>query len=569
MRKSLIAVAVIAAGAFAYYQWGHKAGGQSVAELEYVPADTVLFSGQLEPIDMVAYLKSMGVNLAQSQKAIEDLSKSMTETQDPQAKFLTALMHQYSTAIGKPDQLTATLGVKPQLRSMMYFVGLVPVVKIELTDAAAFSKFLDDAEKSSGFSHTEQQINNVKYRQYHLTHEELSADLLIRADGGWATMALTSSKFAPEHVAIAIGAQKPEQNLANTPYLAELSKKYQLNPAMIGFFSSEQAVKVVTSTDGNRLAKDVHALFGEQLAPAMAAWRTPACTTDVAAIAKSWPGMFFDSTYKTDAKGTVMTGRMLIPTENKDTVAALSTLRGFIPTAVSANKDAMLHLGFGVDVGQVSASVGKLWNTLTQTKYSCEPLLQMQQAATQSNPMAVLAMTGMANGVQGVSVALNQFELDAQTQQAKAVDALVSISATNARAVVEGFKAMSPEFASIQLPKEGEAMDLASFLPPGAMPDIKPVLQLNNSHLVVSVGEKAKAQADAILKESSSKNGLMSLGVDYKSFFTTLLASMPVVDPAQAEQFELMKQMDMKAVVRTDIDQHGFVMTSEVVIANN
>lgn len=569
MRKSLIAIAVIAAGAVAYYQWGHKGGSQANAELEYVPADTILFSAQLEPMDMVAYLKSLGVNLKQSQQAMDDLAKTMGESQDPQSKFLVALMTQYSQALQQPDQLSSKLGVKPQVRSLMYFVGLAPVVKIELADAAAFAKFLDDAEKTSGFTHTPQQLNNIKYRQYHLTHEELSADLLIRAEGGWATITLTSSKFAPEHLAIALGAQKPEQSLANTTYLADISKKYQLNSAMLGYFSSEQIAKVVTSKDGNRFAKDLDALFGAQMEPSLAAWRTPACATDVAAITKSWPGIFFDAKYVTDAKGTTMTSRLSVPTENKDTVAALSALRGFIPAAVTTNKDGMFQLGLGLDVGQLSASVGKLWNTYTQTKYSCEPLVQMQQESAAANPMAALAMAGMANGVQGLSLSLNQFELDAQTQQPKALDALVTISATNARAVVEGLKAMSPEFGAIQLPKDGESLDLSTMLPPGALPDVKPLLQLNNNHVVISVGDKAKAQADAALKEATTKNGLMSMGLDYKAFFGTLLASMPMTDPAQAEQFEMLKQMDMKASFKTDVDDHGLVMHSEVVIGNN
>lgn len=565
MRKTLIAVAIIAAGAAAFYKFGMKSGS-ALGALEYVPADTVLFSGQLEPFDFVTYLKASGASVQQTQQVLEQLKTSLTSAESPQAKFAAYMIDANIQVMKDPETIAKQFGIKAQTRSLVYMVGVAPVMKMEVADEAAFFKVLDDAEKASGFSHTAQQLNELKYRQYHFVLEGIEFDLLVSVNAGWGTTAVTNSKLAPENLAIILGAQKPEQSLASTHYLETVAKKYQLNQGLIGYFSFEQLSKVLTSKDGNRLAKDLNTLFGTEMdaEPELATWRTPACATDLAAITQSWPGLFFDSSIVPGATALQVSSKVVIPTENKDTVAALSAMRGFVPTAVSSNTSAMMHLGVGFDVGQLASSAGKLWNTFTQTKYTCEPLVKMQEGATANNPLAALAMTGMANGVQGMSVTLNSFEMDTATGQPKSLDALVTVSATNARAVIESLKAMVPDLASIPLPKDGEAQDLSTMLPPGAMPDLKPMLQLNNSHVVISVGDKAKAQADAVIKESTSKNGLMSMGIDYKAFFGTVLAAMPVDSPEQQKEFEQLQKIDMKLNMNIDVNDSGLVFSTQM-----
>ena len=66
----------------------------------------------------------------------------------------------------------------------------------------------DAIEQQSGLSHSPQQLSEQKYRQYKLSHEELTLDLLVSVKDGWATLTLTSDKLDPSHLAIALGTQK-------------------------------------------------------------------------------------------------------------------------------------------------------------------------------------------------------------------------------------------------------------------------------------------------------------------------------------------------------------------------
>ncbi|MCT6700424.1 hypothetical protein [Rheinheimera sp. 4Y26] len=571
MRKTLIAVAVVAAGALAYYQFAGKSGAvPELAELAYVPADTALFSGQFTPIDLGSYLTSLGMGPqyydANMQQAFGDM---LNESNEAQNKFVLALLQTYMKALSDPANLSASTGVKPQMRSLVYLVGMSPVMRIELGDEASFWRLFDEAEKSSGFSHVAQQINDVKYRQYRLVKEQVALDFLVSVKNGFATLALSSDKFDAQHLAIVVQAAQPEQNLANTSLLADVQKKYQLNKDSVGFLSSEQLLKFVTSTDGNRLAKDVNAVFGQELGVALAAWRNPACVADVAAISKSWPGLYMDSQFDLkDASKIKVSGRLLVPTENADTVAQLSALRGFIPAQLQdpANS-AMLHTAVGLDVAQLAPTLGKLWTGLTEPAYSCEPLAQMQQQAKQNNPLAALAMAGMASGLQGISVTLHDVELDLTNGSPKNADALLTISATNARAFVEGIKAFYPPLAAVALPAAGEELDVATVVPEVAVLGVQPKLAMTDSHLLLYVGNKAKAQSAEIGKESLSKNGLLSFGLDYGSFFKTMQQAMAATGEEVPADFQTFANSDMKMQMSVNVNNQGFVLQSQMQVS--
>lgn len=571
MRKTLIAVAVIAAGALAYYKFGP--GVTSVPELaglEYVPADTALLSAQVTPIDLGSYLTSLGMGPqyydANMQQEFADMAAEATE---PQQKFGLALIQTYMKALADPAALSTNTGIKAQMRSLAYMVGLSPVLRIELGDEAAFWRLFDDAENSSGFSHVAQQINTVKYRQYRFSHEEMTLDLLVSVQNGWATLAVSSEKFDPQHLAVVMQAEKPEQNLANTSIIKDLQQKYQLEKGAYGYLSTAQFSKFLTSKDGNRLAKDVEAVFGSQLNVVLADWRNAACEADVATISANWPGMFIDNKFEVaDGKHLKVSGRMLIPTENQDTVKLLAALRGFLPGHTQTFDNAgMFSAAIGLDVAQLAPTLGKLWTGLTEPAYSCQPLAEMQMQMKQSNPLAAVAMAGMASGLHGVSVTINDAELDMNTSNLKDADALVTVSADNARTFFEGIKAFYPPLAAVTLPAAGEELDLASVIPEVAVLGLQPKLALADSHLLLYVGPKATSQSAMVAKESLTKNGLMSFGMDYGRFFKTMEEAMAASGTEVPANFHQLSGSNMKLLLKMDVNQHGLLISTDMEMA--
>ena len=260
MRKTLVAVAIIAGAIYGYT----KLSGDSLTahpELDFVPADTVFLSAQLEPIDFVAYLNAYGLSpdyySAGSQQQLTELAAN---TDEPQLRFVLDIAGQYMQALANPEQLTELTGIKPQVRSLSYMVGLAPVMRIELADEAAFWQLFDRAEQASGISHQAMQSDIGAYRSYNFVVGDFSAELLVSVKDGWGSLAMVLPTHSEQSRQLVLQAVKPERSINTDDQLANMASDYKLNPNAIGFISFQQLVSGLTTEDGNRLATDLQQL---------------------------------------------------------------------------------------------------------------------------------------------------------------------------------------------------------------------------------------------------------------------------------------------------------------------
>lgn len=561
MRKTLIAAAVIAAGAFAYYQLSGAGTEAAIPELDYVPADTVMFSGQFKPVNVTDYLKSIGFGPQyyanpEFDQVLQDLVDSADNA--PQVKFLVALLRDYLAMLSSGQDFSAKSGFKNDMRNLMYMVGMSPVLRMEVSDTNAFLAIFDRAEQESGFSHQPVSNADVSYRRYRFEHEAVQLDLLVTVKDGWGTLAITSDSLASANISQLLAVAKPAKNFNSEQVLTKLADKYNLSQDAIGFISFTELAKGLTSADGNRLAQDIHTVFASEL-DAIADWRSAECQQDVGTITQNWPGVFFDGELDYSSSNVArISSNMLLASSNKTVLSALSSLRGYLPPHMQSNSNAaMFHFGLGLDPVQLSSAVGKVWSEMTEPAYNCQPLAELQQQLKQSNPVAMLAMAGMANGVQGMSVTINNLALDSATMQPTAVDALVSVSVANARTFISGLTALNPELADIELPQVGEEAELAQFVPQAAMFGVEAKLKLADDHVLVYSGSTAKQQADAVAASKLEKNGLFSMGLDYAAFFQTLAQAMESSGQPVPDDFKALQQMDMALTMSVDITEQG------------
>lgn len=573
MRKTLIAAAVIAAGVAGYYAINKTSSPTTVnlSELEYVPADTALFSGQFTALDLVSYLKSLG--MSSEQLSNDDMQQAMAELaaeSSSAVKFGVALFQDYINVLSKPDEFVKNTGIAAKTRSLTYLVGAAPVARFEVTDAAAFQAFFQRAAAQSGVSYQTQQLAGHSYQVYSLSELLDGLELLVSVDRGWGTVALHSNKLPEAHRAQALAQQKPTQNLANNSKLADISKKYQLKQDGLGFLSTEQLGLAFTTTDGNQLAKDLQLTFSGGLPEPLQVWHTPACRADVAMLTKTWPGLVMDAEIKQQtASGMAMSSKMLFPTESKIALDGLQGLQGFIPRSLNGSlHPSMFYLALGTEISQLTPAISKIWAGMTDLSLNCEPLVAVQEQLKGQNPMMMLAMAGMAaNGLQGMSVTINGFSMDMATGQPTAADALITLSADNPQALLANAKAMVPPLAGINLPANGEEISVAEIFPPIAMMGLDARLKASGNHLLLYVGDKAKAQADVIGKEKLSKNGIMSFGMDYKQFFTAMSEMISMSGQPMPPELESMMNTDMQLGLSFGVDKHGVVIATDMKLA--
>lgn len=570
MRKLLVAAAIIAGAVYGYIK---LSGTESVTvdhqQLEFVPADTVFLSAQLEPVDFIAYLNAFGLTPEYySEASQQQVAELAANTDDPQLRFVLSLAKEYMRALAQPEQLEVITGIKPQVRSLSYMVGLSPVMRIELANEVAFWTLFDRAEEASGISHQAIPGADGGFRSYPFSFGEYSAELLVSVKDGWGNMALVLPTQGEQTRELVLLAAKPERSITSDNQLANIASDYKLNPNSIGFISFQQLMTGLTTTDGNRLANDIQLLASPDFVAAMEPWRSAECQQDLTSITTSWPGMYFDSKITSKAgQQTQVRGKMLLPTTNKETITTLSSMRGFVPSHVTeGNNDAVFSFALGLDMAEFAPALTKIWRGLTQPAYQCPQLAELQQKMQQANPMAMLAAGAMVHSVQGTSVTINNLTLDPATMQVAAVDAMLSVTAKNARSYLEGLKAMVPGMAEITLPADGEELPLNTVLPMLDAFGVTPILQVSDSHLVVYAGDKGTAQAKALTKQAIEKNGMLSFGMDYARFFGIMEQAMQASGQPVPAEFSSLTEMKMQVQANMDINDQGVVMHSQMAI---
>ena len=529
MKKGLLAglvVAAIAAGAGGYYYASHnKAAGEGA--LAYVPADTLLFAGGLEPMPwsaMAAFRDqfNFGMQPEQVNTLIEEMLK--TDPQNPDAapagaRLAVSLYAEYVNAVLSKSFKPQMLGLSDAVDSAFYTVGALPVVRVALADQAAFDAFLAKAEERVKVKAEEAKLKDFTYKRYPLiTDGEQPVYLAIGKRDGFLIVTLDVGSLIPaeEGLDVAFGLTKPTQSLAAAGTLQTLVKEQGLKPFSIGFLNHEGLIRTLTRAD-SPIAKLLDKVSHGEATKELSAFRTAECQADIEGMAALWPRSVFGYT-ELDTSGSPLRANSLFKIVSTDgkTMEQLQKLRGFLPQYSGENSKFSYQLGLNMD--ELTPVLTNLWSRAIQAKFSCAPLVAAQAQLKETNPALLGAMTGMIQGVQGVGIDVQDLKLgkalaEGEMPSIEALSFVATLSSKQPQQLWGMLAMMQPEFASLKLPEDGQSIDLPLPLPVTLPSPIK--LGLYGNHIAVFSGEQGKTQAESLAKQELKPNGLLHFGLDY------------------------------------------------------
>jgi len=191
LKKVLIIAAIAAAGVGGYIFNQQQSASAAYNVLDYVPADTPLFSGQLTPFALKDYLSSAPAMANSVDQLADDLDAQNT----PKVNFFLNIFNTYQEGLKNPDALIKTFGLAEELRAYFYTLGLLPVLKVEIENPQAIWDLLDKNELETGFTHQKGTLQSLNYRAYPLTDADAptSVDLIIAIDKVLLTVTLNTS----------------------------------------------------------------------------------------------------------------------------------------------------------------------------------------------------------------------------------------------------------------------------------------------------------------------------------------------------------------------------------------
>ena len=567
MKKVLLASAVIAAGAAGYIYYDQTEQQASGSLISNIPADSPFVTLQTEAYDQYEYLNAYGYSQT-------DLMALMETGQDltPMQTFLVSFLDGYLKSATSAESIKQYLGTPEKISPVFYTLGMVPVYKVQLEDPAAFWKTVDAKEQESGVTHTLKKLDNIEYRSYELATKDLDgldANLIVAVNDNVLTLTIELPILDAESpLKLALGLEAPKASLVDSGKIEALQSKYGDNYNAFMYIDNAEIIKGVTTTDGNRLARQVGVIDQKEPEPALSVLRSPICQSELATIASNWPREVLVVDYNTANDELQMKGSFVLESGNKVILDALKSIQGFVPAA-NAKGESMFSAALGVDVTTLAPAVATIWKDLKQPQYSCALLNEMQQNMGADNPAAMLSMAaGMLNGLKGISVEMFDVmpaDKPEYGQQFDRLDGMLSFSATNPNMLLQSLTMFVPQLAQLSIQPDGKPVDVTPLIEPQTGIGAKFYAQLNGNHFALYTGDKGKSAADKLMAEPLSSNGIMKFSMD----FNRLLEVMEKAAELQGEELtpEMVETLASQpsGTISLDVKDHGIMMNFDYV----
>jgi len=550
--------------------------------LSYVPEDTILFFGGLKPAPFKETLELFTAG----QDWMTDLDwTSQLQTQNDGkeipdgAKFFLSAFSEYSKALQNPDTLGSTLGIADNVETAMYMVGAFPVFRIKLIDTNAFLSFVKNAE-ITGKVITNDIIldgHTLKTYSFDLANDKSPSGVnaVIAVIDDYAVFTLSSNINTEQNLRLAVGLKKPSASLADSNYLNDLQAKYKFHPEYLGFINHKEVMNGLTDANSNSFGKmlddmvKANAIKKPQDAtnePSTTSRpfetiQTPECRKELLAMTNTWPRSVLGYTQlEMKARPATFTARAVLEIGDNQLISGLKTLQGFIPKNLrSINDDTLFGLGLGINFDAVLPFVSDIYTKVTQAKYQCEPLLDMQQQLIASGGPGALGMvSGMLSSLQGISASIFDFDgnmnMQSNSPEIKTADALLSITSKNPQALIMTASTMLPGLTSMQIPSDGTPTDFP--IPVPVANGEQPKIAIKSNHLVIYMGTKAEQHANNLASETLEQNSWFGLNMDYAVYSKFMLDGLTNNPNGQALTDEQQKSLDMATKAFTEMDMN-------------
>lgn len=568
MKRLLAMLALVAGLAVAgFYGYQHfLTESEHDHELAYVPADTPFFLGSLEPREWSDWLQRLPKQgLSESQEVMAELQELFGEAGAAGGLFL-GLYGLYSELIQDPVTLPQRLGIVTDQIATVYGIGLVPVVRQPLQDAAAFRSALDEAELRGGVSHQLSEFQGEAVRRYNFG-DDFPYDLMVLVRDEVAIFTLDTGFDDGAVLALALGQEQPASSLAEAGLVEEVLKRHQLEPAALGFINHQRLIAGLTGADESYLTQMLSVLDGET-GGVLEPLRTPSCQRDLQALAKLWPMTVMGYTRYEPAAG-VVSPKFVFAAESERQMQELIRLQGHAPDYDQGQEAPLLAAALGLDVDELVPVALRVWQALTRADYQCDFLLAWQQELRQLNPSLLGLATAVVSGMRGVGAAVYDVQLTDQVEP-ESLRAVLTLTADDPVELLERLQLLSPALADLSLEEGGPAVRLPPLFE--SMPPL--MVAIRGPHIVVYAGAGLDDVLQSLARESLRSDSLWRMRIDYGRLIPLLLqgvkhsAASEALLPEDAlilqEQLDQLADFDMTVELDVELAPEGVVLHGTV-----
>jgi hypothetical protein len=429
------------------------------APLAFVPADTPYAYANLEPVPSAI--------TEQWSKPMQDYWPTLFETyesmlqdaklalDDHTRQIAVALLDELKTH-GSWDKLRA-IGLKPDARVALYGVGIVPVLRLELGDPAAFKAEVARVEQKAGAAMPVAKTGDQEYWQ--VGNDTVAAAIAI--EGTHLVVTLLPPKASDSLKQTLLGLKRPTQSLAAAGTLDTLAKDKGFSPYGEGFIDFVRVAERLSKPLEGSDAEFAHTLG----LPAMANDET--CRREYLDIAHKFPRL-------TIGAEEMASQRMRIATQ----LEIESSLARQIAAALGAAP------GSGdVNVGAVDFSIAlpvlklkDFWiaqaAAVAAKPYACASLAHLNDAFAESQAKVDVTVPPPLSDLTGFRLALTRFALKRSADSVPDVSGKLLLATTNPMAALAMAQLAVPALQKLKITTDGKPVALPADALPFALPPI-------------------------------------------------------------------------------------------------
>ena len=258
MKKGILYTAIagaVAAGAYALLS------PQSPQAVSYVPADTIFFVGGNEPFPLKDNLQSVKqfMNVGQAyQGFIDQIKSDIGDAEDipAGAEMLLTLWSDMSELM-QNDALLSTYSLPDEIDSALYAIGIIPVMRMEVNDAAVFDARIESIAKKADIEFTHETMGTASVYRFLIEEKDSKGNflnLIIATNQGSAIITFETQVDTKKTLDLALGLSLPEVSLADSGQLDKVIANNNFLPSMVGYLSTYELLNGLTSKDANNLA---------------------------------------------------------------------------------------------------------------------------------------------------------------------------------------------------------------------------------------------------------------------------------------------------------------------------
>jgi len=527
--------------------------------LKYVPADSPYVVASLEPLpdDVMDEIEPMLDKVLRSYRSVlEEVvvakQAEMTEEQQnsEEAQRTKALVEELSTLMSVQGIRDA--GIARDSLMAFYGNGLLPVMRIGLSDSALFEAAIERIEERAGSQMPVAELADQSYRYF----DAEDVRIVIAVVEDQAVFALVPSVFDDAQTGRALGMTLPESSILESTVLQDIISKYDYTNHVVGFVDvAAIAERFVGQPTG--LDVDLMALLEHDSTDL-----SDACKAEIREVAGVAPRMVIGYTGISPNRFDSN-----IVFELRDDIAAgMQALPAVVP-GLGGDSGGLMSFGMSLDVKAARSFMEARLDAMEADPFECEHFADVQGGVAQARESLQQPLPPMVYDFKGFLAIIDEIEgLDVATQTPPtSVDGSFLLAMDNAQGLVAMGAMFSPELAALNLQPGGDpvALDLPQLQAMG----ISAFAALTDSAVAVSVGEESESEVQGMLDaDGSTPAPFMSFSIDaarYYSFMGEAIAAGEAGEDAPTPEMKDALQNLMQSVAELYDRMSGDVLFTE------